>query len=432
MPQKTCVDHKHFLWDHYSDQPSVIKDKAFKRRLYCTAAPDFAKAMLTSLFIYPAAFLRMWRNMPQKVKPAKKNTRAFFGISVNLDKNPHETRALIEELDIGNLLVRVPLSDIGNIDAYRKFCDEFSDRKLLINVLQDRAHIEDHDLLRESLTTVFTQLRPVTRHFQIGNAVNRKKWGFCHITEYLKFYSVAQSIKQEQFPDLMLAGPSVIDFEYQFTIRALFNRFPVQFDQLSALLYIDRRGQPENTQSGFNLCGKIDLLEAICALSGKSGKRIVITETNWPIENTYPFAPTSNKECVSLEEHANYLVRYYLLALSTRKVRHVYWHQLIAPGYGLVDNRDGLKKYPAFHALRTMIATLRDHRFVKLVRDGDCYRMKFKGENRIDVYWGRSGKIDTRGKTIVLRDGEVIEAPDMEAGDSPFYAISRGSKCLTH
>ena len=34
----------------------------------------------------------------------------------------------------------------------------------------------------------------------------------------------------------------------------------------------------------------------------------------------------------------------------------IFWHQLIAPGYGLVDNRDGkIRKTEAFYAFKKMI-----------------------------------------------------------------------------
>ena len=100
-------------------------------------------------------------------------------------------------------------------------------------------------------------------------------------------------------------------------------------------------------------------------LSPKSSTDIIITETNWPIKNTAPYAPTSEKECVSLESHANFLVRYYLLALASGVVKKVYWHQLIAPGYGLIDNREGkLIKYPSFYAFKNMLSVLQGAEFI--------------------------------------------------------------------
>ncbi|MDD5211766.1 MAG: glycosyl hydrolase, partial [Sulfuricurvum sp.] len=73
------------------------------------------------------------------------------------------------------------------------------------------------------------------------------------------------------------------------------------------------------------------------------------------------YAPTSEFECVSEEEYCAYMVRYHLLAFSTQKVSTVYWHQLIAPGYGLIDNRDGvIVKRSAFYAYKTMLSHLSD------------------------------------------------------------------------
>jgi len=50
---------------------------------------------------------------------------------------------------------------------------------------------------------------------------------------------------------------------------------------------------------GLDLVSKIHLLFALATLSPKSTNDIYITETNWPISNTAPYAPTSEKECVS-------------------------------------------------------------------------------------------------------------------------------------
>jgi len=37
-------------------------------------------------------------------------------------------------------------------------------------------------------------------------------------------------------------------------------------------------------------------------------------------------------------------------------VSKLYWHQLVAPGYGLVDNRDkAIRKTPAFYKFKQLI-----------------------------------------------------------------------------
>ena len=133
----------------------------------------------------------------------------------------------------------------------------------------------------------------------------------------------------------------------------------VHFDKVSSLLYVDRRGAPENTQLGiFDTVNKINLLHSICRLSPKSSERILLTEVNWPLSGTAPWAPTSETECVSEDDYARFLLRYHLLALASGKVETVYWHQLIAPGYGLIDNREGIRYRTAFNVYRAMLKHL--------------------------------------------------------------------------
>ena len=110
--------------------------------------------------------------------------------------------------------------------------------------------------------------------------------------------------------------------------------------------------------------GKINLIDALMRLSFKTANELIITETNWPIKNTAPYAPTSEFECVSEDDYAYYMIRYHLLAFATQKVACVYWHQLIAPGYGLIDNREGtVRKRTAFDAYQTMLSHLCDAQF---------------------------------------------------------------------
>ncbi len=413
-------------WDKYSDQPEVIKDKALKKQIYKSIRWDSFKMLLTNVFMYPVAyaFYRL-----SSVKKSDINTNVFFGMSVNLDKNPIESKQLIDDLQVQNLLIRIPLHDIENLKNYVNFAEQFKDKNLLINILQDRRHVEDHQLLQQSLESIFSQFSHLTQRFQIGNAINRKKWAIFSMDEFLQFYKIAYDLKQNKFPKLTLLGSSVIDFEYYFTLRTLFNFHKVKYDECSSLLYVDRRGAPENTQMGLDLTNKLHLLHSMLRLSPKSSNQIVITETNWPITQTHPYAPTSENDCVSLEKHADYLVRYYLLALATGVVKNVYWHQLIAPGYGLIDNRGGkLIKYPAYQAFKTMLQLLQGQNFVASSEDSGLYKISFEGENNqcIDVYWALSAKkVNTQNKHIITRDGdEVAPKSEMPINGSPLYLLT--------
>jgi hypothetical protein len=58
---------------------------------------------------------------------------------------------------------------------------------------------------------------------------------------------------------------------------------------------------------------------------------------------------------VDEQTQADYLARYYLLALGSGMVERVFWWQAIARGYGLVAPEDGrLRRRPAFAALAAL------------------------------------------------------------------------------
>ncbi|MDP3266134.1 MAG: glycosyl hydrolase [Sulfuricurvum sp.] len=348
-----------FSWDYYSDQPAIIRDKSLKRKMRRGALFSLIKTFLVALIVLPIAFIVTF------FLPRKKITgKEFFAMGVNLNNSPSLVPELIDELGVKKFLIRIALWEMDRLDEYVTFIDSLQDYHITVAILQDREHITNLSLTKKHLTQIFNALKHRCNTYVIGSTINRAKWGFFSVNEYLKFYAVAYAVKKEQFPNLKFIGSNVIDFELHFTAHTLFNLKNIYFDALGTLLYVDRRGAPENSQMGFNLIGKINLIDALMRLSFKSANELIITETNWPIKNTAPYAPTSEHECVSEDDYAAFMVRYHLLAFATQKISSVYWHQLIAPGYGLIDNRDGvIIKRSAFYAYKTMLTHLSDATF---------------------------------------------------------------------
>ena len=356
-------------WDEFSDQPRIIKDRRFKFKIRAKHWIDYVKMAMISLLIYPIALLHMLLNSyranrrSDQISPDYRLSRSLFGVGVSLERGGTQFD-LVEELGIEHVLIRFPLKHMHRISEYREFAAEFKRRgkTILLNVLQTRAHIVDSAVLERDITLVFQVFQELTDEFQIGNAINRLKWGFASPGEYLEFFKVVQRVRDSDFPTIKLIGPAVIDFEYYFTIRTLFNGYKLKFDRLSALLYVDRSGSPDSSQFGiFNTDRKIRLLESLRVLSNKvKWDGIYITEVNWPLRGTAPYAPTSEAECVEIEEYCRYMRRYYEIAAATKCVRRVYWHQLIAPGYGLVDNRkQRVRKTAAFISLKSLLMQLK-------------------------------------------------------------------------
>ena len=328
--------------------------------------------------------------------------------------------------------MRFRLSDIDKIDAYIDFIKNLKVESILLNVIQDPHTLDDKALLQEHFSLVFQSFSPFIQLFQIGSTINRSKWGFFSVNQYLRFYQVAYKLKQKNYPDIKLLGPSVIDFEYHYLVHALFNFFSLKFDAISALLYVDRRGSPENTQIGMDLNSKIHLMYALASISPKSSNQIYITETNWPLTGTAPYAPTSEHECIGVQDYANYMIRYYLLSLCSNMVKSVYWHQLIAPGYGLVDNRDGqITKYPAFFAFKTMLTELQGAHIFALVQHKEFYEViaEHNGQT-IQVLWCNDTSFElnfSEEVEITSRDGDVSYSKKVHLSGSPIY-VKEGKK----
>lgn len=414
-----------FSWDHYSDQPYQLKDKTYKKAMRKQEVFSLLTTFFSALLILPLALLFQLFIPKRHI-----TTDNFFGMSINLDKDPEATKTLIDELQPTTLLIRFALWEMERLDEYAAFVKSYRAKRIVINVMQDREHVEDLSLLQEDLRRLFEAFSNDVTHFQIGSTINRAKWGFFSVREYLRFYRVAYRLKQEQFPTLKLLGPSVIDFEYHFSVHALFNFFRLKYDVLSALLYVDRRGAPENRQMGFDLLKKIDLLDALAFLSPKSSRQLYITETNWPISNTAPYAPTSEFECVDEEHYADFMVRYYLLAFASQKVDAVYWHQLIAPGYGLIDNRNGIRKRSAFAAFQTMYSSLKGMHFLSFDHKDGLYRLTAKNSMQsTTVQWSPDLRTITYNtpQEYIDRDGTLHLDTTIEIGPSPIYFITKSS-----
>ena len=280
----------------------------------------------------------------------------FYGMGVDLDKGEAQVE-LIDELCVKHLLIRMPLWQMDRVGEYVAFAKSFGeDKTILLNILQDREHIEDKELLRKDIEIIFEKFGSFVTEYQVGNAINRTKWGFFSMGEYLGWYESIQKIRDKKYPHLKLIGSSVIDFEYHYTIRTLFHFFKVKYDTFSSLLYVDRRGAPSNTQMGiFDTKNKINMLYALVKLSSKTANNIYITEVNWPLSNTAPYAPTSEEECVSEEEYMQHMLDYHKIVFKTGKIERIYWHQLIASGYGLVDDRNGkVRKMSAFYEYKKL------------------------------------------------------------------------------
>ena len=319
---------------------------------------------------------------------------------------------------------------MDTLEELKKFIVDLSGKKITLKIIQDREHIEDLELLKKDLETLFSLLGSYIDMFEIGTTINRTKWGFFSIDEYNSFFKTAYDLKVSKFSDIKLIGSGVIDFEYHFTAHTLFNSDNYKYDGISALLYVDRRGAPENMQLFFTLLDKIALLSTMIWLSPKTKHELHITETNWPISNTAPYAPTSENECVSEELYADFMLRYHLFAFASQQVNSLSWHQLIASGYGLIDNRDGLQKREAFEVYKYMVKTLKNGQFLRLdIKRDYCTLQCLVDGKLLQIHWSLKPKTIKNEEIFMVYSscGVKIEDEDLHIGSSPLYIFIKDS-----
>ena len=408
-----------FKWDNYSDQPAQLKDRTFKKMMRKRQLGSHLQTLFTALIIFPISLMAMPFVKRKSIKQDE-----FIALGVDFERECEATHELLEELGVQNILLRCKLWEMDKLDDLALFIDKHSQKQITLKILQDRENIEDLVLLEKNLDAIFSKLGDEVAIYEIGSTINRAKWGFFSVGEYNKFFKVAYDLKKSKYPNLTLIGSGVIDFEYHFTAHTLFNFCKYKFDGISSLLYVDRRGAPENTQLGFTLSDKIAWLSTMLWLSPKTAKKTYITEVNWPLKGTAPYAPTSEKECVSEEEYANYMLRYYLLAFASQQIDSVSWHQLIAPGYGLVDNRDGIKKRVAFKTFKFMLETLKSAQFLRLDIKRDYYILQCLVDERLlQIHWSL---VDTDLQNedffvVYDRDGKLLQNKTLKISEKPTY-----------
>lgn len=289
-----------------------------------------------------------------------------MGLSVHVEVEaegksvvPLETlKEMVAELGVQQLLVRIPMADIDNLETYIEHIDGLKEggREVIVNLLQCRDALENPEQQEQGLREILTALKGRVDYLQVGNAYNRRKWAFNGFNDYVAFFKMVRTVSSEVSPEIQLLGGSVIDFEIPSLLESLFHLRPIKYDGYASQLYVDRRGAPENKQMGFNFFAKIQFISLLNKLSGKSEGGLWITEFNWPLKGTRPFAPCKGEVLVDEQSQADFLTRSYLIAMASGRVRTCYWHQLVAPGYGLVDNREQpARKRPSYYAFSTLV-----------------------------------------------------------------------------
>ncbi len=355
------------VWDRFSDQPHQHAGRLEKLTIRIADLRShlgFAASLST-------AAPRIWRRYRQLQAGLYRQPLLFKGAGIGLRPAPGAEDQLlqaVEDLGVHHILLRLHPWDDDH-QAEFELATELHRRghELTFSLPQNRDLARDPARWRAQIEQLAELFVPLGRSFQIGQAPNRSKWGVWRYGEYLHLAEQASEVLRLH-PGVELAGPAVIDFELHITAALVNTKTTMPpFDALASLLYVDRRGAPENSQLGFDTVDKLVLAQAIADTARGCAGRSWVTEVNWPLREG-PHSPAGREVAVDESAQADYLVRYYLLALTSGCAERVYWWQLVAQGYGLIavaEKGAPGRRRPAFAALATLERQLAGSTFLR-------------------------------------------------------------------
>lgn len=421
------------VWDGLSDQPHQHATRLQRLAIRVSDAPLHARELHAGIMALP----RAWRRYRQLREHLYAEPHGWQGMGVAVrpwPENPAAVLRSLEKLGTRRVLLRLHPWQRDH-DLEEELAGELARRgfELAFTLPQSRELVKDRARWQEAVVELQARFGHLGRHFQIGQAINRSKWGVWNHSEYLELAAAAAEILRQD-PAVELLGPAVIDYELHRTAAILnIPRPGVFFDILASLLYVDRRGAPENRQLGFDTVDKVIQLKALAETSPACGGRSWITEFNWPLWEG-PHSPAGRRVAVDEETQADYLVRYYLLALGTGMVERVYWWQLLARGYGLChdDGAGDVRLRPSFYAYANLCRLLEGSVCLGPIEaQAPCHLQHFRrpdGEE-IVVAWSADGSRSTAelprpSRQAMGRGGELLNVPanrNIEIDGSPRY-----------
>lgn len=378
-----------FRWNPYADQPHNVAPRGKRFRRHLRFAPGYMSLAAANLR-RAVPVLRRYRRLRDRMYRTPARLEDPFGMAVVPSRERAEAQLEgLGELGISRALFRIPSWEPERLTALAEFVDELSAKGIETTaaLLQNREDVLDPPRWRGFLDETFERFGKRCTGFEIGHAWNRTKWGVWDYREYRSL--AAAAFEAAEGRDVRLLGPAVIDFEFHL-YPPLLGRLP--FDTVTSLLYVDRMGAPENRQAGWDTSRKTALLRAVVDVCARPETALWVTEVNWPLKGTGRYSPAAGRPNVTEDEQADFLVRYYILALAGGFVERVYWWRLAAPGYGLIDDRDGgWRKRPGFQALAALVSRLRDSSFLDSRIDGGRHLFLFRRRDRMVVAGWHAG-----------------------------------------
>jgi hypothetical protein len=398
-----------FAWNEFADQPHNVATRRDRMRHHLRHADGYLRLMALSLGLAVPVLGRYRRYMKTMHRRPVEIGRPFAVSCSPAGERNEDVLRNLKAAGVRQTLVRIPSWERHDLARYEAFvrllcAEEF---EVTAALLQRRDDVLDQASWQGFLGDVFSAFSSLCPYFEVGHAWNRTKWGVWDYREYIDLAQAAEPLARSH--GVKLVGPAVIDFEFHLyppILRA------VDFDKVSSLLYVDRTGGPEKAQFGWTTAKKLALWKAVVDRSLPETRDCWITEVNWPLRGAGEYSPAPGKPCVTEDEQANYLVRYFVIGLASGLVERIYWWQLAAPGYGLIDSREkNWRMRPSYWALRHLVRRLEGSRFEGKIREAPAEVFVFRKDgDEFAVCWTARGAVEyefsKRPRFVIGRDGE--------------------------
>lgn len=322
---------------------------------------DFLKANLAAL-LHGRFFMRDG-HLPQVGHTVPEG---FAGVGVATNADPATDAAVIAILrDAGIRRVRLDFTYGDESNHVARFFEALiaADIDVLLHLVQpaaaarampaDAAENAWRDFIRSTLERFGKHIRIV----EACSTVNRKRWAGYSLDGFLAAWRIAYEEVRKH--DLLLAGPSVTDFEPVWNIGLL--RLLRDRNQLPDIhtdnLFSERCTEPERWDHKilghrlaplirFNLIRKARLLQRIGADFGVP--RLMSPSAFWTLPRIERFLPDSE------QKQADYLARYMVLCAASGALEAAWWGPLVCHREGLVD--DGPFPYPKLERITHYVA----------------------------------------------------------------------------
>lgn len=280
----------------------------------------------------------------------------FCGVSVATNPDPATDDATICALnDLGVKQVRLDFT-YGDLDNHvarfleRLLAEGF---RVMLHILQpfDAARAMPSHAAeaqwRDFLVATLDRFGPRVEIVELCSTINRKRWAGYSLEGFLSAWRIGHEEVRKR--NLVLAGPSITDFEPPWTVGILdmLAREGLLPDIHTDNLFAERATEPERWDQKllgprlapllrFNLIKKARLLARLGARAG--APRMMSPAAFWTLPRIERMLPDSE------QKQADYLARYLLLCAASGTLERACWGPLVCHREGLID--DGDHPYP--------------------------------------------------------------------------------------